>query len=170
MKRTFKFGKIAYNGGRKINAVELQVELRKDEKGRDEFSVSCDVWNAHHTDIICGGQCLDDAIIMKSRKNNNRLYNKIVDLWKRNHLNTMHAGTPEQEACLKKVLGDRYHSYEEDCKVLEENNLLVVNFEGENYKYGTKWLYREISAEDMEWINKILDENNSPEDLCKMIP
>ena len=68
MKRTFNFGKIAYNGGRKINAVELEVELRKDEKGRDEFVASCDVWNAHHTDIICGGQCLDDAIIMKARK------------------------------------------------------------------------------------------------------
>ena len=82
----------------------------------------------------------------------------------------MHAGTPEQEACLKKVFGDRYRSYEEECKVLEENNLLVVNLDTEAYKYGTKWLYREISAEDMEWINKILDENNSPEDLCKMIP
>ena len=170
MKRTFKFGKIAYNGGRKINAVEVVVELRKDKNGRDEFAASCDVWNARHTDIICGGQCLDDAIIMKARKDNNRLYNKIVDLWKRNHLNTMHAGTPEQEACLKKVFGDRYRSYEEECKVLEENNLLVVNLEGKAYKYGTKWLYREISDEDMVWINKILDENNSTTSLNWMIP
>ena len=38
MRKTIDFGKIAYNGKRKINSVDLEVELRETDKG-PEFSV-----------------------------------------------------------------------------------------------------------------------------------
>lgn len=86
MKRTFHFGKIDYRGtGRKDCAVSVMVELKED-KDRLVFSAHGEIWNPRHTDIYCGGQCLDT--IAKYVKI--PLFNEIFTFWKKYHLNDMH--------------------------------------------------------------------------------
>ena len=151
-KKTFTFSKIAFYGGRKINTPEITMELRDTDKG-PELSICGDVWNSKHTDIIMGGQCLDE---MKPFLIRDSLFRKLHRLWKKWHLNGMHPGTVVQEQCLEswhKDTGKSYHSYDEDCKYLESQNLLIDN----GYKYGTSWLYREIDEADMNEIKSLLE-------------
>ena len=168
MKRTFKFGKIDYyNIGRKINAVEITIELIEKD-GKPVFSACGDVWNIKHTDIIMGGQCLDNPIIVKHLKGNKR-FEEILDLWKKYHLNDTHAGTYEQEMCIKKNQEERnliekrlkeenkYIShYEVSCELLKNHNLYEVEVDGKPYKYGHSWLYWDIPSEDLLRIKNLL--------------
>ena len=94
MKRVFNFGKIDYyHTGRKINLVE--VEMSYTEKGdKKVFSVSGKIWNSRETDILCGGQCLDEiAEYIKTP-----LFKTIHRLWKQYHLNDMHPECEHQAA------------------------------------------------------------------------
>ena len=148
MKKTFNFGKIDYYGrGRKINSVEVKVELS--DKG--VFTASANIWNSKHTDCVCGGQCLDEvAKYVKSDK-----FKKIYRLWEQYHLNDMHPGTEKQEEALKVAgLNSWANNYSECCDYLESINLLVDN----GYKFGTGWLKREIPVEDIAEIEKLLTE------------
>jgi hypothetical protein len=105
LSRKINFGKIDAEGrGRKINSVDLVIELRNADTNKPEFSVCGDVWNGRHTDIVQGGQCIDS--IDKFFKND-RLYKLIENLWKKHHLNSMHAGTVEQENCLKDFASEK---------------------------------------------------------------
>ena len=94
MKKVFDFGKIDYNGtGAKRNLVTVEVEYRN-ENGREVFSACGSIWNARHTDIICGGQCLGTiAEYIKTP-----LFNAIFRLWKLYHLNDMHPECEHQRA------------------------------------------------------------------------
>lgn len=105
-RRCFNFGKVdANHHGRKINEVVVEVEYRaRENDGKMVFSSSGEVWNSKRTDIIMGGQCLDS---LKKYIPNNILLNTIVHLWERNHLNDMHAGTREQEKCLKDFASEK---------------------------------------------------------------
>ena len=59
MKKIFNFGKIAADGsGIQRNAVTVEMEYKEDGD-KKSFSVSANVWNSYHSDIIMGGQCLD---------------------------------------------------------------------------------------------------------------
>ena len=153
MKHTFNLGKIAYNGTRKINAVEITVELQNhggdatftigENKERIptgehtpeyvELSICGYVWNATHTDVWTCGQCLDT--IAKYRKQlspaNRDLFDLLYDLWKKYHLNGMNAGTPEQEAFIEswKNAGNIY-DYGKVCEALKEAGLYEVEFTG----------------------------------------
>lgn len=105
LSRKINFGKIDAEGrGRKINSVDLVIELRNADTNKPEFSVCGDVWNSRHTDIVQGGQCIDS--IDKFFKHD-RLYKLIENLWKKHHLNSMHAGTVEQESCLKDFASEK---------------------------------------------------------------
>jgi hypothetical protein len=168
MKRTFNFGKIDYYGhGRKINPVSITIELRDTPKGV-EFSAMGDVWNSKKTDIVAGGQIIDDLGLYIGHK---ALYRQILSLWKKYHLNTMHAGTPEQEKCLEDFKSERaqiakyLNTYENDydvsCKVLESHGLLEVNLNGEKYKYGSAWLYQPIPEEDYKKILSLLEDTGN---------
>ena len=148
MKRTFNFGKIDYYGrGRKINSVEVKVELS--DKG--VFTASANIWNSKHTDCVCGGQCLDEvAKYVKSDK-----FKKIYRLWKLYHLNDMHPGTEKQEEALRAAGLDSWaNNYSDCCDYLESVGLLVDN----GYKFGTGWLKRDIPVEDIAEIEKLLTE------------
>lgn len=107
MEKTISFGKIDYCGtGRKINELTVEISLKDGENGKPEFSASAFVWNSRHTDCVARGQMLDDKVVLKAVEGN-PLYMKILGLWKRNHLNGMHAGTPEQEKCLADYESER---------------------------------------------------------------
>lgn len=158
--KTFNFGKIDYNRrGRKNYPVEVTMELRTKEDGKIEFSVVGDIWNPIKTKIVCGGQCLDTI----AKYVHTPLFNKIYTYWKKYHLNSMHAGTIEQEDALEQwheslqgpnkiVLFD----YKRDCEYLKSIGLYEVKYEGQPYRYGTKWLYQEIPADDLKDIESLL--------------
>lgn len=148
MKKTIRFGKIDYNGtGRKVNAVDVEIELR-DTKNGPEFTACGNVWNSRHTDVVMAGQCLDDlAGYVK-----NPTFAKILGLWKRNHLNSKHAGDLEQEALLKEAFAGKRYDYDEAVRILKEAGI----YEHDGYRYGSGWVYEPISDDDMKEIQALL--------------
>ena len=67
MKKVFDFGKRAVaNSKIKNNRITIEVELKQTEKG-EEFTACADVWNSKNTDVIMGGQCLDELTREKPR-------------------------------------------------------------------------------------------------------
>lgn len=153
MEKIISFGKIAYNSNRKENEVTLELSLNEKEKGI-VFSCCCYVWNRIHTDIVAGGQCLDELVPFFKH---NKLFMEIHKLWKQYHLNDMHAGTEKQENCLKKYCIQQkccMPSYNKQCEILKENNLL----DDGGYRYGSAWLFREIPETELNRIKEIINE------------
>ena len=158
MRKKFDFGKIDYSGkGRKAYAVDLEVELREDAFGRPTFSVCGDIWNTKHTDIVCGGQCLDEI----AKYVHTPQFKFLYSMWKKYHLNDMKAGTPEQEEAIKQweEAGNKY-DYKEACKYLESIGLYEVEYHAPEfngmYKYGHAWLYKNIEPEDLDKILEVM--------------
>jgi hypothetical protein len=139
-KKTLDFGKVAYYGTRKINLVTVDVELRDTDKGI-ELSICGNVWNALHTDIVSGGQNIDELRKVLPR---NKQMQQIRSVWKQYHLNGMNAGTVKQDAVLAdhEYIADKWGGdhYNWAKMVLLTHNLL----EDDGYTYGTSWLYREL--------------------------
>lgn len=149
--KIFSFGKIAYYGTRKLNAVELELELKHENNGKTILSICGNVWNAKHTDIVMGGQCLDTLNEFECLKNN-ETFKCLYRLWKLYHLNDLHAGTESQETLLENWEGRKHGDYDSDCKYLESKGLLYDN----GYKYGSSWLYRPIPENDLNVIKSLL--------------
>lgn len=115
MKRTIEFGKIDYMGrGRKdcLVTVEIEIRQRGGEKtftinpatkervytGKttpiyNELSICGNIWNHRHTDIYCGGQCLDTI----AEYIHTPLFQELYKYWKLYHLNGMHPECEHQE-------------------------------------------------------------------------
>ena len=179
VKKTVPLGKIAYRGNRKVNAVDVEIEVR--ERGgemmeyRDgtfhyapiytELSICGNIWNARHTDIVCGGQCID--VIAKYL--HTPKMQAIYSMWEKFHLNGMKAGTVEQESAIKKLRavaeteGIR-PSYETECEYLKRIGMYEVEYTGksvgrmydhEMYRYGTAWLVRDLPDYVIEWAKSI---------------
>ena len=159
MKRTLNFGKHEYNGiGRKINQITIEIELETKKDNKQVFTACGNVWNNLHTDLIAGGQCIDSILESVPSLKHNKLYMEVVELWKKWHLNDMHAGTPEQERFIKSWIekGNKY-DYTTICEHLQAVGLYEVEYNGSWYKYGHGWLYQEIDAIDLQRINKLFE-------------
>lgn len=185
-RKTIKFGKIDYLGhGRKNCPVEVEIELRKrggeetfrfvngqreytGEKTPEyyELAICGDIWNHVHTDIYCGGQCLDTI----AEYVHSDLFKEIYELWKRYHLNGMRAGTPEQEEEKIKWLADGHrYDYTEICEHLKEVGLYEVMFTGktssrtynnEPYRYGSGWVVEDLPEEVIARVKEICEKEN----------
>lgn len=166
MEKTFQFGKIDYNGtGRRINLVTVDVNLKNNRDGFPVFTASIDVWNGRGTDIITGGQAF--RYVPKVPENND-LYQEIVSLWKKYHLNDTNAGTKAQEDALKKSgISTSGWNYKESCDYLKKKGLYEVKltptekkynprYAGAPYRYGSGWIYRPIPASDLAKIKRIM--------------
>ena len=95
MKRKFDFGCIDFEGrGTARNRVTVEMEYKQDGD-KKRFSVSANVWNTRHSDIVCGGQCLDT---IAPYMNNNPVFSEILRLWELYHLNDMHPECVHQHA------------------------------------------------------------------------
>lgn len=158
---TFSFGKWPVTSKRKVNEVELEVEIREEPNGEKVFSASGGIWDAHHTDYVMCGQCLDSILEEIPELKKNDLYMEIYGLWHRCHLNNMRAGSPKQENAIEKWLnsGNQY-DYETACEFLRSIGLYEDKEyikDGKPYRYGTAWLYEEIPDEDMSKIERLLN-------------
>ncbi len=74
---------------------------------------------------------------------------RVAELWDKNHLNSLNAGTPSQQAWIAR-------REEEIGRKLTTNELLdeTPRDAQTDYKYGSGWLYRDVSADD---IAEVLD-------------
>ena len=150
LKRTIEFGKVDYtNSGKKNCMVDLEVELRDTIKG-PELSICGDIWNPCHTDSYRCGQCLDE---IAKYKGDNPLFKELYQYWKDYHLNSMHAGTVEQEQALKKA---GIVDYAEACEYLKSINLYEVEYNGKPYEYGHGWLYQALPENVLSRITEII--------------
>lgn len=160
MKKIFEMGKIAYHKKNATNRVTIEVELKDTKKG-EVFSASGKVWTESGSDIVMGGQCLDELAQYESISNN-ETFKLIYDMWEKHHLNNLHAGTVEQEEALEKAVIDgnlssyNASSYKECCEYLKSIGLYEVEYKGQPFKYGYGWLFREIPQEDLKKIEALL--------------
>lgn len=140
MYKKFNFGKHNYNNtGRRY---EFIVEVRLSD---DEVFSACGTIGRR-----CGGQCLDDMLEFLK---DDEVFVKIYNYWKKYHLNNMHAGTIKQEDAIKEYLnGGKRYDYAEVCKYLDGVGLLV----DDGYRYGSKWLKRDIPENDLKGIKELL--------------
>lgn len=153
MERTITLGKIdGYGSGRKNCRVDVCLELRDSDRGPC-FACSAEVWNPRGTDIIMGGQCLDSI----AERIHTPAFKEIVRLWRAYHLNDMHAGTPEQEAEVRRwTAAGNSHEYTAVCEHLREVGLLTVIHDGAPYTFGTAWLHEPIPDDDLARIRDII--------------
>lgn len=114
-----------------------------DRNGDPSFSMSWEVAGSM-------GQC-DET--MKPRTDAQR---KLLELWNRWHLNTLHAGTPEQEEALKKVKLDWYDA---QCEHLKSIWLLVVKHPKtwEDYTYWTARLTEDLPVDLWQEVEDAMD-------------
>lgn len=87
-KKTFYFGKVAHFSSRKINLIEVELNLRFGGNWAGNVSICGGFWNGAHTDYVECGQCLDSIAQYSSRftPEKRALFNKLFGLWKRCHL------------------------------------------------------------------------------------
>lgn len=91
MNHKLVLGKVDYNETGMKNCEAIITW--KFENGN--FSMSAEVWNPRHTDIYCGGQCVDTVAAYFPA---NAKAQRMVEIWKRWHLNDMRAGCQHQRA------------------------------------------------------------------------
>lgn len=150
MKRVIDFGIVKYSEHMPKARCKVEVQLRYDEDGRAVFSACGEVWNKRENDCIMCGQCLDDMHI------DNELFKEVRSLWKKYHLNDMHAGTYKQTEFLEAHEEEHRWDYTKCCELLEKNMLLVDTWEGKPYTYGHAWLYWSIPEKDLKRIEEIV--------------
>ena len=92
---TLKLGKIDYNGtGRKTNSTEVNVGFTYlDGNKESHFSVTGDIWNIRHSDIVRGG-CGTPEFLLKEFFPNNDTLRRVVELANKWHL-TSYSRLPE---------------------------------------------------------------------------
>ena len=158
IKKTFKFGKVAYTGNRRTCPAEVELELIDEGNGL-ELLICGSIWNHIHTDIYSGGQNLDT---MKKYLAGNETFARLFRLWKLYHLNGLNAGTARQKAALEKA---GITDYVAACNYLKsiglyvdklaDNERLSVETEKANrnhFEYGYGWIIRDIPAADLDEI------------------
>lgn len=148
--KTINLGKVDYDGrGRKINAVDIKVELRNKEKAKNwetlkevqnvpELSMTGNIWNGRHSDIISGGQNLEEIGKLFS---GNKDLKRLIEIWREYHSNDLKAGTKKQSEAIEKweAEGNKY-DYDKAIEHLKSIGL----YEDNGYKYGHGWLYQPI--------------------------
>lgn len=148
--KTFRFDKIAFYGGKRINVPEVEVELEYTDKGA-VLSICGIIWNSKHTRAVECNHRLDTMMKFPSLANN-ALFKKLYHFWSNWHRNDLRTGTVKQDAALRE---HGYSvSYSDACKHLESIGL----FEDDGYRYGSGWLFHEIPEDILKEIETLLSE------------
>ena len=156
-------GNIDFNNkGKNRNLVTIDMELHNHKEGL-VLSIRGNVWNHNHSDVLMCGQCLDE-LLPYFKEDEKFLF--IYDMWKKYHLNDLHAGTPEQETLLKEAVKNGElssygaNNYKETCEYLKQHNLYEVEVKGKPYRYGSGWLFEEIPLEDLAKMVYFIENND----------
>lgn len=115
------------------------------ENGR--FSMCAEIWRADKRDIHEGGQCVDRvaAYFPKDMK-----AQRMVEIWKRWHLNDMRAGSAIQEQWLRNnpIPAEEYAYPKSHYDVASEKLAAAgLNPDPDGYRYGHAWKCEELPAE-----------------------
>lgn len=75
---------------------------------------------------------------------------KLVEFWKKYHLNGLCAGTRKQMEALEDFKPNTgcYRDYDEQCEYLKSKGL----YEDRGYKFGTNWLFKSFPMDELEQI------------------
>lgn len=155
MEKKYYLGKCDYNqSGRKNCKAFITWEL--DEKGKGlVFSMCAEIWNPQETDLYCGGQCVDKVAAYFP---NDEKAQRMVEVWKRWHLNDMKAGSSVQEQWLKdNPIDPAEYAYPKSHYEVASEKLFEagLNPDVDGYQYGHAWKFEqipdEIIAEIQSW-------------------
>lgn len=148
MKAKIDCGLIYVAGYKNRKRVYIIMELRHNTENLPVLSICGEVrgnmW----------GQCLDSIKeCRKGDKFNYNLFSKLYRLWKKYHLNDMHAGTARQEEYLRQTKDTHKYDYKVCCDMLRAKGILY----DDGYQYGTSWLYRNIPNDTLEEIATLFE-------------
>ena len=137
MERTIELGKIDYNSSGKKNClVTIEIALKDTEEGK-VFTASGNIWYPTKTDCYTCGQNLDK---IEKFFPLNKQVRRIVEIWKKYHLNNFHPGCEHQRDYEK----EEYEKHAEAvCPIC-------------HYKYGTDWKFEEIPNDIIKEIEDII--------------
>lgn len=116
-------------------AFGFRIDIRYTESG------NLSLWGSFHGNYGQIYEYLSDPTRIHLSKEFN--YEDIINIqkiWKRWHLNDLRAGTPRQEAFVRKWEVNNTYDYKRVCEALTKANLLVDH----GYKYGTSWLKEDV--------------------------
>lgn len=153
MKMKISLGKVAAYSRRRVNEVELTLRLERKTGGTDidgntvdmatAVAITGDVWDAHKTAIVSGGQCQD---FIRQLFPADKKVQRICDLWDRWHRNDMRTGSRVQCEFVAEMR-ERFNkpfAYADERQLLE---LVGLSPDPEfGYKYGSGWLIEPIPA------------------------
>lgn len=136
-------GKCDHNGsGRKTCKAFITWTF---EDGK--FSMCAEIWNQRETDIYSCGQCVDTvAAYFKG----NHKAQRMVEIWKRYHLNDLRAGSYEQMKYLREhPLDPESYTYPKSYYEAASAALSAagLNPDSEGYMYGHAWKREEIPSD-----------------------
>ena len=158
-KKALSFGKVDYNGsGRKNCRVSIEIKLVD-----GNLSICGSIWNPAETDLYSGGQNLEEIARLLP---DNAKVQRIVEVWRRWHLNDMRAGSPAQEEWLRaNPVKAAYpvSSYDVACAALAGAGLNPdPNYtrDGKPYAYGSTWLKEELPVDIVTEVENWLKEDS----------
>lgn len=129
-------------------SIEKVTKPGKDQNG-DDVDVRYDISLAGDVRSKTGvwegsGQVGDYFYGAEPYKNKHTDPTRLAELWDKNHLNSMHGGTAEQEAWIAR-------RQEELGRKLTTDELLdeTPADSQTGYKYGSSWLYKDVSASEI---------------------
>lgn len=136
-------GKCDYNGSGKNNCEAYIIWALED----GSFSMQAEIWQPNKKDIYRGGQCVD---AVAEYFPDNTTAQRMVEVWKRWHLNDMQAGSPSQRAWLEaNPIAPKEYAYPKSHYDVVSAKLAEVglNPDESGYKYGHSWLKEELPAD-----------------------
>ena len=88
------------------------------------------------------------------------MYNKLMEIWGRWHLNHLLAGTPAQMDCIRNTpKPEGYYDHYQWAK----NTLQAANLDPDNgYEYGSAWLKEDLPKEIADWLISLPDTDKTP--------
>lgn len=88
----------------------------------------------------CGGQIYDSVMENIGVNVNRTIVRRIIDVWKKNHLNDIRAGTKQQMYALQYMpVTNQTDDYKSKVEFLKQIGI----YEDRGYTYGDEWLYEE---------------------------
>lgn len=97
METVIKVGAVEAFGYKRRLSAELKVSYKPRKDGKMVFSASATVWKPGRQSFVMAGQCLDELkpLIQPAYQD---IFNEVYDLWKKYHLNDLHAECEHQAA------------------------------------------------------------------------